>query len=209
VRWATDEKEQFNDLFSTGKADIALFMPSPHCDTPSNQSHIEAEICDQAALSDPLMQAVIAVFASADGATGPVTPAGVHTLCVPENQTIPEGALDEVPWAKNGNIKIVRPKSLVKCLVALQNRETAGLIAIEPEVRFTLDKLAAPQSFQISQRPGMTIGLHAAVFKENPRQAEILQTINSALEKFKGTDAYTQIMASHISDLTGTAVKQR
>jgi uncharacterized protein len=204
VKWAESEKALLNDLFVTKKADIGLFLPSPHCDTPGNQSVLEAEICDQAALTDPLMQAVIAVFASGDTQ---VNASQTQTLCVPENQTIPEGALEEVPWAKSGSIKIARPKSLINCLIALQHRETGALIAIEPEVRFALEKLASPQSFQIAQRPGMTIGLHAAVSKENPRQAEILQKINSALEKFKGSDAYSAIMASHIGELTGTTVK--
>ncbi len=209
VQWAENEKELRDALFISKKADIGLFLPSPHCDNPANQSVLEAEVCDQAALTDPLMQAVIAVFAPADEQPGSGTnPSQPQTLCVPENQTVPEGVMEEVPWAKAGNVKIVRPKSLINCLVALQHHDTGAMIAIEPEVRFALDKLAAPQSFQIAQRPGITIGLHAAVAKENPRQAEILQTINNALEKFKGSEAYSAIMASHIADLTGTAVKQ-
>jgi uncharacterized protein len=208
VHWAENEKALLNDLFVTKKADIGLFLPSPHCDTPGNQSVLEAEVCDQAALTDPLMQAVIAVFAPGDAQLNSGANASQpQTLCVPENQTIPEGVLEEVPWAKSGSIKIVRPKSLINCLIALQHHDTGALIAIEPEVRFALEKLASPQSFQIAQRPGMTIGLHAAVSKENPRQAEILQKINSALERFKGSDAYSAIMAAHIGELTGTVVK--
>jgi uncharacterized protein len=208
VQWADSEKALHDTLFAGKKADIGLFLPTPHCDTPANQSVLEAEVCDQAALSEPLMQAVIAVFAPLEA--HPNAGAGAmaaQTMCVPENQTVPEGALDEVPGSKGGNFKIVRPKSLVNCLVALQHGETGAMIAIEPEVRFALEKLTSQKNFQISQRPGITVGLHAAVSKDNPKQAELLAAINSAVEKFKNTEAYSAIMSSHISDLTGMTVK--
>ncbi len=210
VQSAGSEKALLHELLESRTADAGLFLQAPHCDSPSNQSAIEADVCDNAVLTDPLMQAVVAVFTPLDtpldaNSAGPAQP---QTLCVPENQTIPEEALEGIPWKKAPTVKIVRTKSLVNCLVALQSREASALIALEPEVRFTIQKLTLPQSFQITQRPGITIGLHAAIAKDNPRQAELLQTINAALAKFKASNAYSAIIASHLADLTGIAVKQ-
>ena len=210
IQWADSEKALLGELFANKKADVGLFLQTPHCDAPTNQSATEAEVCDLAVLTDPLMQAVIAVFTSLDTPLDPKTAdaAQAHTLCVPENQTVPEEALEEISWIKPGSGKIVRPKSLVNCLVALQQHEVGALIAMEPEVRLALTKLALPQSFQIAQRPGATIGLHAAVAKDNPRMVELIQTINDALAKFKGSSDYSTVIASHLADLTGTSVKQ-
>jgi ABC-type amino acid transport substrate-binding protein len=205
VQWADSEKVLLGELTASKTADIGLFFQAPQCDTPTNQSALEAGICDQAALTDPLMQAVIAVFTPLDMPLDPKNADATQnqTLCIPDNQAVPEGTLEEIPWIKAASVKIMRPKSLVNCLVALQQHEAAGLIAIEPEVRFTVEKLALTQSFQIAQRPGATVGLHAAIAKENPRQAELIQTVNEALAKFKASSAYPQVIASHIADLTG------
>ena len=182
VQWADSDKVLLDELIASKTADIGLFFQAPQCDTPTNQSALEAGICDQLVLTDPLMQAVIAVFTPLDMPLDPKSAGApqAQTLCMPDNQTIPEGTLEEIPWIKASSVKIVRPKSLVNCLVALQQHEAGGLIAIEPEVRFTVEKLALTQSFQIAQRPGATIGLHAAIAKENPRQAELIQTVNEA-----------------------------
>ena len=210
VQWADSEKVILGELAASKTTDIGLFFQAPQCDTPTNQSALEAGICDQAALTDPLMQAVIAVFAPMDMPLDPKNAGALQnqTLCIPDNQTLPEGTLEEIPWIKGATVKILRSKSVVNCLVALQQHEATALIAIEPEVRFTVEKLALTQSFQIAQRPGATVGLHAAIAKENPRQAELIQTINEALAKFKASSAYSQVIASHIADLTGTQVKQ-
>lgn len=209
VQWADSEKVLLGELAASKTTDIGLFFQAPQCDTPTNQSALEAGICDQAALTDPLMQAVIAVFAPLDMPLDPKNAGALQnqTLCIPDNQTIPEGTLEEIPWIKGATVRILRSKSVVNCLVALQQHEATALIAIEPEVRFTVEKLALTQSFQIAQRPGVTVGLHAAIAKENPRQAELIQTINEALAKFKASSAYSQVIASHIADLTGTQVK--
>ncbi len=211
VHWAESDKGALGELIAGKTADVGLFFQAPHCDMPNHQSALEAEVCDQLVLTDPLMQAVVAVFAPLDMPLDPksaATSPQAQTLCVPDNQTLPEGALEEIPWIKESTVKIVRPKSLVNCLVALQQHEAGGLIAIEPEVRFTVEKLALAQSFQIAQRPGATAGLRAAMAKDNPRQAELVQTVNDALSKFKASSAYSQVIASHLADLTGTAVKQ-
>ncbi len=211
IQWADSDKAALDELIASKKADIGVFFQAPHCGTPANQSALEAGICDNVVLTGPLMEAVIAVFAPLDMPLDPKSAAAFpqsQTLCVPGNQTVPAGALEEIPWIKKTRVKIVRPKSLVNCLVALQQHKAGSLIAIEPEVRLTVAKLALAPSLQIAQRPTSTVSLHAAMAKANPRQARLIQTINNALVKFKASSAYSQAIASHLADLTGMQVKQ-
>ena len=43
VQWADSEKAALSELFAGKSADIALFMQTTYCDSPSNQSVIEAQ----------------------------------------------------------------------------------------------------------------------------------------------------------------------
>ena len=108
----------------------------------------------------------------------------------------------------SGSVKTLRPKTLIDCLAAVDLREAEALIAIEPEARFAIERLKLSQSFLISQRPGITTGLHVVVSKDNPSQAQLIQTINEALAKFRSSGGYSAVMASHLADLTGTPLKQ-
>jgi hypothetical protein len=210
IQWAGSERALLDGIVTKKTADAGFFWQTPHCDAPSNQSANEAELCDRAVLSEPLMQAVISVFTRLDMSLDPDGPdAGqTRTICVPENQPVPQQAVAEIPWIKGASVKILRPKSLIDCLAAVERHEADALIAIEPEARFVIERLKLSQSFQISQRAAVTTGLHAVVAKDNPRQAEIIQGINDALLKFRAGGGYAAVMASHFADLTGSQVKQ-
>ncbi|MGO8953039.1 MAG: hypothetical protein ACLPWS_04010 [Rhodomicrobium sp.] len=210
IQWAGTERELLDGLFTSKSADVGLFWQTPHCDTPGNQSASEAELCDRAVLTDPLMQAVIAVFTRLDTPLATSSPDGVEnrTLCVPKSQTLPDETLAAIPWIKTAKVKTLRPKTLIDCLAAVDQREAEALIAIEPEARFAIERLKLSQSFLISQRPGITTGLHVVVAKDNPSQAQLIQTINEALAKFRSSGGYSAVMAAHLADLTGAPLKQ-
>ena len=103
----------------------------------------------------------------------------------------------------------MRPKTLIDCLAAVDRQEADALIAIEPEARYAMEKLKLTQSFQLAQRFGETAALRVAVAKDHPRQAQTVQTINDALAKLRASGGYAELMAAHLSDLTGTEAKQR
>jgi ABC-type amino acid transport substrate-binding protein len=209
LQWADSERELLSRI--TGKtADAGVFWQTSNCEKPANQSAIEAELCDGTILTDPLMQAVLAVFTRIDTPLDNNTPntAQSRILCVPDSHTMPEEVRESIPWLKGVKTKTIRPKTLIDCLAAVDQREADGLIAIEAEARFAIEKLKLSQSFQISQRSAVTAGLHAVIAKDNPRQAQLAKTINDALAKFRAGGAYADIMASHLADLTGVAPKQ-
>jgi ABC-type amino acid transport substrate-binding protein len=210
IQWVDTERELLDGLFTNKSADVGLFWQTPHCDTPGNQSAIEAELCDRAVLTDPLMQAVIAVFTRLDTplATNSTDAVENRTVCVPKSQTLPDETLAAIPWIKTAKVKTLRPKTLIDCLAAVDQREAEALIAIEPEARFAIERLKLSQSFLISQRPGITTGLHVVVAKDNPSQAQLIQTINEALAKFRSSGGYSAVMASHLADLTGAPLKK-
>lgn len=209
LEWVGSERAMLDSLIASKADDVGLFWQSPHCDRPTDQSANEAILCDSVELSDPIMQAVIAVFTRFDARLASAGPdAGQErTLCVPESHTIPLEVLAEIPWTAGANVKTLRPKTLVDCLVAVDQHEADALIAIEPEARFAIEKLKLSQSLQISQQTGITTGLHAAVAKDNPRHAQLIQTINAALAKFRSSGGYSDVMTSHLADLAGASVK--
>ena len=210
VQWTDNQRAMLDGLAGGKTADAGLFWQQTNCDAPHDQSASEADLCDRAVLSEPLMQAVLAVFIRLDAALSATGKEGPQkrTICIPESQSVPDGALSSIPWAKAAQVKLLRPKTLIDCLAAVDGREADALISIEPEARFAIERLKLTQSLQISQRLNTVSGLHAAVAKDHPRQAEILQTINGAIAKLKASGGYAAVMAAHLAELTGAAVKR-
>lgn len=219
LQWAYSERALLDSL--AGKtADAGLFWQTPNCDRPTSAT--EAELCDEAILTDPLMQAVIAVITRLDMPLDPNGPdaAKTRTLCVPESQAIPGQAVETIPWikaasGKNGrpktkaaSVKTLRPNTLADCLGAVGRHEADAVIALEPEARLTLEKLKLSQFFRISQVPGVTSGLHAVISNDNPRQTQLLQTINEAVGKFRSSGAYAAVMASPPAKPAGAPVNK-
>jgi uncharacterized protein len=207
VQWVDGEKD-FLDALLTGKADAGVFWQTLNCDAPSDQSASGAAVCDRAAFSEPIMLAVLGVFARIDTPLGADGQEGrERTLCAPESQPISEEALNAIPWLKGAQIKMVRLKTVIDCLASLDRHETEAMIALEPEGRFVIEKLKLSQSLQLSQRIAVPAGLHALVAKSNPRQAKLIQAINDALAKFRASKGYAEVISSHIADLTGSAAR--
>ncbi len=208
IQWVNNERAMLDGVVVNKTADAGFFWQTPHCDAPSHQTVNEAELCDRAVLSEPLMQAVIAVFTRVDM---PLNSSGSdvalpRTLCIPESQPVPEEAIADIHWISGGGYKALRPKTLIDCLAAVDGRQADALIAIEPEARYAIEKLKLSQ-LQLSLRANVTAGLHAIVAKDNPRQAEFIQTINQALAKFKSSGGYASVMASHLAALTGASTR--
>jgi ABC-type amino acid transport substrate-binding protein len=208
VQWADGEKAFLEGLLSN-KADAGIFWQTLNCDAPGEQSASGAVACDKTAFSEPVMLAVLGVFTRLDAqlSTSSSPDSAQRTLCIPEDQPISEGALDSIPWLKGAQVKTLRMKAIIDCIAALDRHEADALIALEPEGRFVIEKLKLTQSLQLSQRIETPMGLHVLVEKANPRQAILLQTINEALSKFRASSGYSQVIASHISDLTGSTAR--
>jgi ABC-type amino acid transport substrate-binding protein len=209
LQWVDGERTLLESLLTSKTGDVGLFWQTPNCDSLHDPSASEASLCDRAVLSEPLMQVVIGVFTRLDTPLDPqgAEAAQVRTLCVPESQSIPSEALAAIPWIKAAAVKTLRPRTLIDCFAAVDRREADAAISIEPEGRFVIERLKLSQTLQISQRPGVTTGLHAVVAKDNPRQAQLIKSINEAIAKFRSSDRYAAIMASHLADLTGMPAK--
>jgi hypothetical protein len=208
VQWADGEKAFLEGLLSK-QADAGIFWQTLNCDAPGEQSASGAVVCDKTAFSEPVMLAVLGVFTRLDAqlSTPSSQDSALRTLCIPENQPISEGTLDSIPWLKGAQVKTLRMKAIIDCIAALDRHEAEALIALEPEGRFVIEKLKLTQSLQLSQRIETPMGLHVLVEKANPRQAILLQTINEAVSKFRASSGYSQVIASHISDLTGSTAR--
>jgi uncharacterized protein len=205
IRWVENE----NDLLSNLKseyADVGIFMQSYDCENPRNQSASEAAFCDDMAATDPLMYAVVAVLTRIDASLNTST-GEPQTLCSAENHTFSQETLSEIPWLKSLNVRLVRPKTLIDCIAAVDRQDAAALVAIEAEARFAIDKLRLFDKLQIVHRASVTAGLHAVIAKNNPRQRRLMEIINEALKKYKGSAEYIEIITSEFAELTGYPVK--
>lgn len=207
IEWADSERAQLETLLTERTSDIGLFWQAPNCDNPGSLSANEATLCDRVAHSDPLMQVLFGVFTRLDMPLAVKTEGAAQgrTLCIPDNQSIPQAAVSAIPWIKGETIKTLRPKTLIDCIAAVERREADAFVAIESEGRFTIDKLQLFNVFQLSQQPEAGISLHAVVAKDNPLQAQLLVRINHALLEFKSSDRYAAIVTSHLATLTGSA----
>jgi phosphonate transport system substrate-binding protein len=218
LQWAYSERPLLDSL-ANKTADVGLFWQTPDCIRP--KSAMEAELCDDGILTDPLMQTAIAVITPSAMPLDPNGPDAARTriLCAPDSQTIPDEAVEAIPWIKAAtdrtrrpkfkaaSVKTLRPKSLIDCLAAVGRHDADALIALEPEARLALERLQLSQFFKVSQY-GVTSGLHAVVSNDNPRQTQLLQTVNEALAKFKSSGAYSAVTAAPPTKLTGASAKQ-
>ena len=143
LQWADDEQSMAEGLAAGKTADVGLFWHGASCEAPHHQSAAEAELCDRAAMTEPVMQAVAAVFTRLDVSleTAGQDAQQSRTVCVPQNQPVPDEALSSIAWIKTGQVKFMRPKTLIDCLAAVDRREADALIAIEPEARYAIEKL--------------------------------------------------------------------
>ncbi len=203
VQWADGEKAFLEGLLAD-KADAGVYWLTSNCDAPSDQSASEAVVCDRMAFSEPIMRAVIGVFTRIDTPLG-AQEGQVRTLCTPESHPVPEQARDAIPWLKGAQVKTLRMKTVIDCIAALDRQETDALITLEPEGRFVIEKLKLSQSLQLTQKIAAPAGLHALVAKDNPEQANLLQTINKALADLRASNGFAEVMAAHMADLTGAA----
>ena len=130
VQWTDNQRAMLDGLAGGKTADAGLFWQQTNCDAPHDQSASEAVLCDRAVLSEPLMQAVLAVFIRLDAALSATGQEGPQkrTICIPESQSVPDGALSSIPWAKAAQVKLLRPKTLIDCLAAVDGREADALI---------------------------------------------------------------------------------
>ena len=62
LQWTDDERSMADGLAQGRSANAGVFWHGANCEAPHRQSATEAGLCDRAVLTEPLMQAVVAVF---------------------------------------------------------------------------------------------------------------------------------------------------
>src|SRR5262249_49352261 len=105
LQWVDNERELLNRVTSKA-ADAGLLLQSSNCETPANQSANEAEFCDRAIQTDPLMHAVLAVFTRIDTPLDPNSPGAPQSriLCVPDSHTRSKELWVAIPWLTRANV---------------------------------------------------------------------------------------------------------
>ncbi|HEX5957130.1 MAG TPA: hypothetical protein VFY92_00550 [Hyphomicrobiaceae bacterium] len=197
VRWAQGGLTQ--EALSDPSADLFLPVESADCDHPNELTHDSAVICDHAVFSEPILQVVVGLFSlttstfkfdADDSILG-------KTLCVSREQDLSALNGNGRNWASYKRINVLRRRTLLDCVVAVQAHEADAFTAVDLEGAYLLKRLGLAPYFAMQARPLATRGVHAVVWREHPRAPEILGAFNRGLKLLK-PDVYAGIIQKHL-----------
>jgi hypothetical protein len=198
VRWTKGGLSQ--EILSDPTLDLFLPVESADCDRPNELTHTSAVVCDHAVYSDPLLQVVLGLFSLAKGSFKFDTDAGIlgKTVCVWRDHDLTALNANGRNWASYKRVTVLRRASLLDCVVAVQAHDADAFAAIDLEGTHLLRKLGLAPYFTMHPRPLATRGVHAVIWRENPRAAEILGSLNAGLKQLKQGGAYASLVQKHL-----------
>jgi hypothetical protein len=199
VGWTKASLSQ--EILSDPALDLFLPVESADCDRPNELTHASAVVCDHAVYSDPILQVVLGLFSLTNGSFRFDTDAGIlgKTVCISREQDLSALNANGRNWASYKRVKVLKHASLLDCVVAVQAHDADAFAAIDLEGLHLLRKLGLAPYFAMHPRPLATRGVHAVVWREHPRAAEILVALNAGLKQLKQGDAYASLVQKHLT----------
>jgi hypothetical protein len=198
VRWAKGGLSQ--EVLSDPALDLFLPVESADCDRPNELTHASAVVCDHAVYSDPVLQVVLGLFSLTKSSFKFDTDASIlgKTVCIWREHDLSALNANGRNWASYKRVKVLRRASLLDCVVAVQAHDADAFAAIDLEGRHLLRKLGLAPYFAMHPRPLATRGVHAVIWREHPRAAEILAALNAGLKQLKQGGAYASLVQQHL-----------
>ena len=199
VRW-TSKGGLSQEVLSDPTLDLFLPVESADCDRPNELTHASAVLCDHALYSEPILQVVLGLFSLTNTSFKFETDASIlgKTVCVWREHDLSALNANGRNWASYKRITVLRRTSLLDCVVAVQAHDADALAAIDLEGSHLLRKLGLAPYFALHPRPLATRGVHAVVWRENPRAAEVLAALNAGLKQLKQGGAYALLVQQHL-----------
>jgi uncharacterized protein len=203
LQWGKDALSQIRSLLSD--AAIAMSWPweSADCERPNDLVQASALLCDKALYSDPILQVIIGLFTLSDSAFTFGKDESIYgkAICVPLDQDVSALNGDGRNWLSEKRVVVVRQRTLLDCVSAVQKLEADAFLANDLEGRYVLQRLGLAQNFKMAERPLGTRGIHAVALRENAQASELINAVNRGLRQLKQTDAYGAIVRSHLMRL--------
>ncbi|MEO1650974.1 MAG: hypothetical protein AAFR60_08350 [Pseudomonadota bacterium] len=207
LQWADRRALVDKTTDAVGAATASLPWQRPRCNDPQNLTRSGALLCDQAIFSKPLMRVVFGVYVDA-ARRGKLNELRANigsrqvsmTVCIPQDSEV-----GSVPRAKTGDaaqppleFKVVRRASIVHCIAAAQTREADGFLATDLEGNHVTAALGLSGIFEIYEPTVSTDTLHVAGPRGNAVTADLIERINSGLDRLKKTGAYAKLIERHV-----------
>jgi hypothetical protein len=199
VRWSS-KGGLSQEVLSDPTLDLFLPVENADCDRPNELTHASAVVCDHALYSDPILQVVLGLFSLSNGSFKFETDDSIlgKTVCVWREHDLSALNANGRNWASYKRITVLRRTSLLDCVVAVQAHDADAFAAIDLEGAHLLRKLGLAPYFAMHPRPLATRGVHAVIWRENPRAAEILAALNAGLKQLKQGGAYASLVQQHL-----------
>lgn len=204
IRWEKDRASQAHALLVEKRADLALPWSGPSCDEPAQLTGETAAICDGALASDPIFKALVVFFAASGSDFDPTSQERLsgRTLCAPANRASSAPTEIAARLIQNGQLKLLRPPSLIDCLNLVGRGDADALIMNELEGKRAIANLGLSQAFRVIENAGSTEEMRIVVAKSVPKAEELLNALNKGIAKLKTEDVYGEIVMKHVIALS-------
>lgn len=209
ISWEKDRASQAQGLLIEKRVELALPWSGASCEEPALLTAETAAICDGALVSDPIFKALVVFFVRAGSDFDPAVPERLagRTVCVPPNQAVSAPTELAGRLIRDGQIKLVRPASLIDCLNLVGRGEADALIANELEGKRTIANLGLSEVFRVVDNAGVAEEMRIVVARSQPRAADLLSALNKGIAKLKTENVYGEIVMKHVMALDQAAAR--
>jgi ABC-type amino acid transport substrate-binding protein len=187
--------------------DFGLPVDSADCEHPNNLTHSSAALCDSAVFSDPILQVVLGLFTLSNSTFKFETDDSIlgKTICLSHDRDLSSLNGNGRNWAAYKRVSVMRRATLLDCVAAVQAHDADTFVATDLEGTYLLRRLGLTPYFVMQPRPLATAAVHAVVWRDHARGADLINALNQGLKRLKESDAYSAIVQKHLIASAATA----
>jgi hypothetical protein len=181
-------------------ADFGLPVDSADCEHPNNLTQSSAVLCDSTVFSDPILQVVLGLFTLSNSTFKFETDDSIlgKTVCLSHDRDLSSLNGNGRNWAAYKRVSVMRRATLLDCVAAVQAHDADTFVATDLEGTYLLRRLGLTPYFIMQPRPLATTAVHAVVWRDHARGADLINALNQGLKRLKQSDAYSAIVQKHL-----------
>lgn len=198
IDFINDWGAHLRPLISDHAYDFSLVWFRPNCDVIDRLGDESKFRCNNLDFSDPIFQQIVGYYSRA-GERAPGTHSGLFgkKICRPAGYAT--FMLEEVNLVEP-NITMVRPTGTVDCFEALLSGEADVVVLASDVAEGAIAKLGARDQVLFLDDLSQVATMHAVIAKTHPRGEQLLNTLNSGLDKIKRSGEWFRIISRHMSE---------
>jgi polar amino acid transport system substrate-binding protein len=200
ISWVNDWAAHLNPLLLTRAFDVGFPWARPDCEAPDLDRSSQFR-CQRFFFSDPLYEAITALFVRSDSKIGSLRREDVagRTLCRPAGYPVHELDRGGRNWVKDNVVTLMRPPSVDECFRLLDNGTVDGVAEAELAGRASIVSLGLGNKVRMIDQPLALTTYHVLVSKSHPNARTILYYVNASLEKLREKGEYDRIVERHLA----------